>query len=74
MGKKINLKTPNWIIVLIGAIVVMLGTATIGGLASAENPNPILTLKALFWLGIAREGVGFLYRAMKDNQLPEDDK
>jgi hypothetical protein len=74
MGKRIKTNVPNWVIILLGAITVMLVASTIGGLNSATNAVPIMTVKTIFWLSVSREGVGYLYRALKDKKLPDDDK
>jgi hypothetical protein len=70
MGKTIKTNVPNWVLVSLGSIVVMLVASTIGGLAGAENPKPPISVNQLFWLNIIREGIGFVYRSLKDNELP----
>lgn len=74
MGKKLNIKFSDWWLIVIGFLVVLLSGTTLTGIATSANDTPFINMKALFVIGLLREGLGWLYRIMKTKELPDDDK
>jgi hypothetical protein len=74
MGKKLNIKFSDWWLILLGFLVVILSGTTLTGIATSANDTPFINMKALFIIGLLREGLGWLYRILKTKELPDDDK